>query len=262
VGALAGFPVGVAVVAFGLILGSFTNVLIHRIPRRRSVVFPPSACPSCRARIRWYDNVPLLSYLLLRGRCRSCKAPIPVRYPVVELLVASLVYAAYARFGASAVLLVRDWPFMVMLVAITFIDLDRRIIPDRISLPGLALGIATSFLVPSPGPVEALSGAALGFALFYGLARAYEWKAGRVGLGGGDVKLIAMIGAFVGPQGVIATILISSVLGSLIGVGWALATRQRSVMGAAIPFGPFLVIGGLYYYLLGELIWFPSMTPT
>ena len=148
------------------------------------------------------------------------------------------------------------------LVAITFIDLEHRIIPDVLSLGGLALALATAFLRPDGFWVLSIGGAVLGFVLFYGLALAYEKFTGRVGLGGGDIKLLAMLGAFLGPYGVIACIFISSVLGSLVGVGWALVQKEKDLMKTAIPYGPFLVVGALYYYLLGDILWFQFMTPT
>lgn len=249
-------------VLFGLVIGSFVNVLVARLPHKQSVVKPRSRCPSCGAGIAWYDNIPVVSYLLLRGRCRSCEAKISIRYPTIELLTALLFLAANVRFGWSATLLVRDWPFLAILVAVTFIDLEHRIIPDVLSLSGLVLGLATSWLDPALGVGLSFAGAGIGFALFYLLAWGYYKVTGRSGLGGGDIKLLAMMGAFVGPQGVFVTILFSSVFGSLVGIGWALATRKKEMMTFAIPYGPFLVLGGMYYYLLGEILWLPSMIPT
>jgi leader peptidase (prepilin peptidase) / N-methyltransferase len=248
-------------VVFGLIFGSLTNVLVARIPKGQSVNSPRSHCPKCKAPIRWWDNIPVLSYLALGGKCRDCRAPISVRYPVIELLVALLFLTARVRFGWNPLLFLRDWPFIVLLVAITFIDLEHRIIPDVLSLGGLVLGLVTAWFVPGLGLVQALAGAAIGFSVFYGLAWAYQALTGRSGLGGGDIKLLAMLGSFVGPQGVLGTIFVSSVAGSVIGVAWAKLTRQKEMMTAAIPFGPFLVLGGLWYYLVGDLIWFQFMTP-
>jgi leader peptidase (prepilin peptidase)/N-methyltransferase len=253
----------------GLIWGSFLNVVIHRVPKRQSVVRPGSRCPSCRAPIRPWDNIPVLSFLLLRGRCRSCKTKISPRYALVEFLTGVLFVAARARYGFTWELIIRDWPFLMILVAVVFIDLDHRIIPNVLTFPGTALGLATSvldsrlaaeplftfglFAAPSSDAltsfVRALEGGMLGFSLFYGLAWAYERATGRSGLGGGDVKLLAMIGTFLGPGAVLTTVLVSSVFGSVLGIGWALVTRKSNLMKASIPYGPFLVIGGLYYYL-------------
>ena len=262
----------VLIVLLGLIFGSFCNVLIYRLPRGQSVVWPSSACPACGHKIKWTDNIPVISFLFLRGKCRSCSASIPLRYPVVELLTALLFLAVKVRFGLSPLLWVRDFPFCLLLVAISFIDLEHRIIPDRLSLPGILLGLMTAYWVPGLGLISGLVGAVLGFGLFYGFAWFYfRWK-GRHGLGGGDVKLLAMLGAFLGPAGVFSTILISSVLGSVIGIALAvLASRKRAerageessaLLLQAIPYGPFLVIGGLYVYLLGDLLWLPFTIPT
>ena len=245
----------------GLIVGSFVNVLIVRMPRRESIVRPGSRCPNCHASIRWYDNLPVLSYLFLRGRCRGCRNPISLRYPVVELLTALLFVAVVQRFGWNFLVPIRDWPFVAILLAVTFIDLDHRIIPDPLSLGGLVLGLATAGWVPGLGWSGALIGGGVGFGVFYGFAWIYERATGRSGIGGGDIKLLAMLGAFLGLQGVFVTILISSVLGSVIGLIWAASQRERSVMKAAVPFGPFLVLGGLCYYFFGDWIWTQIVIP-
>ncbi|MFL5815433.1 MAG: prepilin peptidase [Bdellovibrionia bacterium] len=258
---------------FGLVIGSFLNVVIGRLPHGESVVRPASRCPHCKHELRWYENVPVLSYLVLRGRCRSCKEPISIRYPVVELLTGLLFLAAKIRFGWSLELLLRDFPFIAILVAVTFIDLDLRIIPDPLSLGGLVWGLVTALafsFIPGLGSGAAIgwggafAGAAVGFGLFYGLAWIYYRFTGRSGLGGGDIKLLAMLGAYLGIGGVLDTILVSSVFGSLIGISWALFQRRRggeSVMLVSIPYGPFLVVGGLYHYFLSDLIWFQFTNP-
>jgi len=267
---------------FGLIFGSFANVLIARLPHGKSIVRPASACPNCLEKIRWYDNLPVLSWLfILRGRCRSCRSPIAVRYPMVELLTAILFLACWSRYGWGWALWLRDWPLMVALVCVVFIDLDLRIIPDEISLGGLIYGLLTSFLDPRLDFVGAFLGASVGFGLFYGFAWIYWFLTKRSGLGGGDIKLLAMLGAFLGFRGVLTTILLSSVLGSLIGVlsvllgRWLLkknepnrlqdgthpSQTEPSIMKAAIPYGPFLVIGAIFYHLLGDSAWLQSMIP-
>ncbi len=254
------YPVAIAA---GLIAGSFANVLIARLPRDESVVKPRSRCPACRAPIRWYDNIPVLSYLVLRGRCRACRASIPLRYPVVELVTAGLFLASSMRFGFDWILVARDWPLLTMLVAIAFIDAAHRIVPDELSLGGLALGLITSWAVPGLGLVGSTVGAALGFGFFYGLAWVYEKRTGRMGLGGGDIKLMAMLGSFLGPVGVFSVILVSSITGSLAGLGIALikGRGKEGVLGTAIPYGPFLVLGALYYYFLGDTTWLPFTIP-
>lgn len=249
------------IVAFGLVIGSFLNVVVARLPHGQSIVRPRSRCPGCSGAIAWYDNVPVLSYLLLRGRCRSCKQPISVRYPVIELLTAMLFLAVYVRFGASPLIALRDLPFVAALVAITFIDLEHRIIPDELSLGGLVLGLLTAYWVPGLGLASSAIGAAIGFGVFALLSWGYQKARGAVGLGGGDVKLLAMLGAFLGPMAVFHVVLISSVLGSAIGLAYAGVLRARgesdSLMGVAIPFGPFLVVAALYVYLLGDVVGLP-----
>ena len=259
---LAGIPLWFAnliTIFLGLTVGSFLNVVIARLPKNQSIVKPPSHCPECKTAIKWYDNIPALSYLILRGRCRACKATISFRYVFIELITALLFLTVKLRFGWDILLLVCDWPLISILIAITFIDLEHRIIPDVLSLGGLVLGLATSHWVPDLGLVSSLSGAALGFGLFYGVAWLYQWRTGKSGMGGGDVKLLAMLGAFLGPMGVLVTVLVSSVVGSVIGISWAFMSKQPNVMKVSIPYGPFLVIGGLYYYLIGNL-WLRFMT--
>ena len=150
-------------VLVGLVVGSFINVIVARLPQGKSIVRPPSHCPKCKKRIQWRDNIPVFSYLMLRGRCRSCKKSISIRYMVIEILTAVLFLAVETRFGFSPALVLRDWPFVTLLVAITFIDLEKRIIPDPLSLGGLGLGLLTSWMVPSPGWIQCVFGAAAGF---------------------------------------------------------------------------------------------------
>lgn len=245
----------------GLIVGSFLNVVIHRLPRDESLIRPGSCCPNCQRPIRFYENIPLLSYLALRGKCSGCHKPIAIRYPVVEALTALLFVATAMRFGFTPLLFLRDWPFVALLVAITFIDFDHRIIPNELSLGGLVLGLATSYWTQDLGILGSVSGAALGFVIFYGFAWSYEHFTGRVGLGGGDIKLLAMLGAFLGPEGVFTTILVSSILGSVLGLLYGRLSKQSQVMRTTIPFGPFLVLGALYAYLLGEYVWLPFTNP-
>jgi leader peptidase (prepilin peptidase) / N-methyltransferase len=247
-------------IIFGLIVGSFLNVVILRLPAHQSLVKPGSTCPECRNPIRWWDNIPVLSYLFLQGKCRSCKSTISMQYPLIEILTAFLFLAVEIHEGWGLSLFLRGWPFAAALIAITFIDLEHRIIPDRLSLGGLALGLVTCWITPEPGWLSCLLGALFGFTFFYSIAWFYQRMLGKAGLGGGDIKLLAMIGAFVGPYGVLITILISSVSGSLIGIGWALASGKNNVMKQMIPYGPFLVLGALYYYLLGN-VWHQFTIP-
>jgi leader peptidase (prepilin peptidase)/N-methyltransferase len=245
-------------VALGLCVGSFLNVVILRVPKGRSIIRPFSHCQSCKKAIRWSDNLPVLSYFLLGGRCRHCRKKISIQYPIIEALTALLFAADTVRFpnASLAQLLIRDWPFLATLVAITFIDLRHRIIPDVLSLGGLVWGMGTYWLVPNWSWKQTVLGAFLGFALFYSLAWFYLRVRRRVGLGGGDVKLLAMLGAYIGPSGVLATICFSSILGSVVGLAWAKFLNRKRVLEFAIPFGPFLVVGALFYYFLGDFIWY------
>jgi leader peptidase (prepilin peptidase)/N-methyltransferase len=242
----------------GTIMGSFGNVLIHRLPLGLSIVSPGSSCPSCGAAIRWFDNVPIISYFLLRARCRGCGARISPRYPLVELASGLLFAAVFYRFGlhfASAVLAMFMWALLV----ITFIDLDHRIIPDVISLPGTALGLACSLYPGFPRPLDSLIGVAAGAGSLFIILYAYEKIMGEEGMGLGDVKLLAMIGAFLGWQALPITIMLSSLTGSLVGVGYALL-KGESVRKFPVPFGPFLALGALVHLFFGAeiLTWYLS----
>jgi len=231
---------------FGLIWGSFINVLIHRLPRDESVVFPPSACPGCKKPIAPYDNIPVLSYLLLWGRCRHCKAPISIRYPLVELLVAAASLVAYLRHGYGVEYGV-EFAFVAAMIALVVIDYDHRILPNVITIPGTLIGL---LLAPIREPItvtQALAGAALGAGLLYGVAEVYFRVRKVEGLGMGDVKMMAMVGAFLGWKGALLTIFVGSLLGSLVGVA-LMATRGKDLK-TALPFGTFLgvaAVGALF----------------
>jgi leader peptidase (prepilin peptidase)/N-methyltransferase len=232
----------------GAVVGSFLNVCIHRIPIGVSLVSPPSSCPACGSRIRFYDNVPVLSYVFLRGRCRACGAGIPFKYPAVEAMGGISALALYLRFGLSAELFVH-FAFISSLIVVTFIDLRHRIIPDVISIPGIAAGVAASFITASPGVFGSLAGAALGGGILLAVAWAYALATGVDGMGGGDVKLLAMIGAFTGWRGVIVSLFLGSFLGAVIGVVLMLALGKDRRY--AIPFGPFLAAGAAFHVFSG-----------
>jgi len=241
-------PLAVAVI--GLFIGSFLNVCIHRIPRGESIVFPSSSCPGCGARIRPWDNVPILSYLILWGKCRSCKGKISIRYPLVEALSALLALAMLYRFGLNASFAVY-YVWTCALLVITFIDLDHQIIPDSLSIGGIVAGLALVWWMPV-SYLDALIGLGLGAGLLIAVIYGYFFLTGKHGMGGGDVKLLGMIGVFTGWQGVLFTIFTGSLVGSLVGIPWALL--QRKNMQTAIPFGPFLALGAFIYVLFGEPI--------
>ncbi len=229
----------------GAVIGSFLNVVIFRLPDpASSIAFPPSHCPRCSTPIRWYDNIPMLSYLLLRGRCRACRQPISPRYPLVELCMACLSMALYARFGPGLAF-VCYFPFLAALLAIIFIDIDHQIIPDVISLPGIVLGFAGSFFNPLVSWQQSALGILIGGGLLYTIALAYMLLTRREGMGGGDIKLLAMIGAFLGWQSLLYVIFASSLVGSVVGI--AVMRIQGKGSRTRIPFGPFLALAAMSY---------------
>jgi leader peptidase (prepilin peptidase) / N-methyltransferase len=232
----------------GLCVGSFLNVCIYRLPAGKSIVRPASACPACGAAIRWYDNIPLISYILLRGRCRGCDARISIRYPVIELLCGLFAMGCGIYYGHSLPALVY-FIFIAALLVITFIDIDHRIIPDVISLPGIPLGFIASFVLPQLRWSDSLIGIALGGGSLLAVAWGYQFITGKDGMGGGDVKLLAMIGAFLGWKGVLFTIMASSLIGSVVGITAMLKLGKGMKM--AVPFGPFLSIGAIIYIFWG-----------
>ena len=240
----------VALALLGLPVGSFLNVCIHRLPLGQSVVTPRSRCPHCAYELRWYDNVPVLSYVLLRGRCRRCRAPISLRYPVVEIMTAAVFVGHYAVFGLDIVLVPR-LVFASALIALFAIDLEHHLLPNAITLPGIVAGLAFNLLLP-PGILSALIGTLVGGGVLWLIGEAYFRIAGQEGMGGGDVKMLAMIGAFLGWKLVIVTLVFSSIAGSVIGV-LVLATR-RGGLKYALPYGTFLALGALVASLFGDQI--------
>jgi leader peptidase (prepilin peptidase)/N-methyltransferase len=234
---------------FGAIVGIFLNVCIHRLPAHQSVVAPSSHCPFCKQPIAFYDNIPILSFILLRGRCRQCKASISYQYPLVECLTGflslilmrqyglSLNYAVYFMFGAS-------------LVVVTFIDLKHQIIPDSISLPGIAFGLLSSLFLPNLTFLDSLIGTAAGGGSLLLVAGGYYLLTKKEGMGLGDVKLLAMMGAFLGWTSILFIILVGSLSGALVGIAVMLIKKKDRKY--AIPFGPFLSLGALCYLLYGQ----------
>jgi leader peptidase (prepilin peptidase)/N-methyltransferase len=236
-----------AVALLGLFIGSFLNVCIYRIPRSESIVWPGSRCPVCGTPIKPWDNIPVLSYLFLRGKCRHCRTRIKLRYPLVEALSALLALALYTRFGLSTVFVIY-YLFACALIVVTFIDLDFQIIPDRISLGGIAVGLVLVYWLPISYK-DALIGLAVGAGSLMLIIYGYYFLTKRQGMGGGDVKLLGMIGVFTGWQGVAFTIFTASLIGSVVGLTWIAV--QGKDMKAAIPFGPFLSLGALIYLFWG-----------
>ena len=227
----------------GAVVGSFLNVVIARLPAwmdgaEESIIWPASRCPKCKTPIAWYDNIPVVSFLLLGGRCRACREKISRRYPLVEVMMALLAWGLLWRFGLSWEWLVY-FIFSAALLAVFFIDLDHQLIPDLISLPGIVLGFAASFVVGEVDWISSGLGLLLGGGVFYLVALGYYLVTRREGMGGGDIKLLAMLGAFLGWQSLPFIILASSLLGLVVGIGAMI--RQGKGGRSVIPFGPFLI---------------------
>jgi leader peptidase (prepilin peptidase)/N-methyltransferase len=252
---------------FGAIVGSFLNVCIARLPAEESLIHPPSHCPACHNYIRFYDNIPLISYVLLKRRCRSCGEAISPRYFVVELLMASFAVGLYYEFGLS-VAFFAGFIFVAAMIVISFIDLDLRIIPNVISIPGIAVGLGISLLTTYvvhdsngvvPSPLAALIGVLSGGGFLYVTGLAYEYFTGTEGMGGGDVKLLAMIGAFWGWPSVIVALFAACLVGSIVGL--TLMIVKRVGRKYPIPFGPFLALGALLYLFFADellALYFPA----
>jgi leader peptidase (prepilin peptidase)/N-methyltransferase len=271
--------IGIFAFVFGLIIGSFLNVCIVRIPERKSIVMPASACPKCGAAIRPYDNVPVLSWVLLGGRCRACKTKISRMYPLVELLTAVLFLGCYCAFGMTVEAL--KWAtFSALMIVLVFTDLRERILPDVVNYTGFALGLALSlatkpldgtarwianraFEFPPPAPVvslvDALLGAAIGSGLLWLVSEAYFRLRGREGMGMGDVKMMLLVGAFLGVKRTLLTIFAGSLLGSVLGVAFMLARRKES--NYELPFGTFLGTAALLVVFFGTPLvsWYQSL---
>jgi leader peptidase (prepilin peptidase) / N-methyltransferase len=271
--------IGIFVFIFGLLIGSFLNVCIIRIPQRKSIVMPSSACTKCGAPIRPYDNIPVLSWALLGGKCRACKAKISGMYPLVELLTALLFLGCYAVFGLTVEAL--KWAiFSALVIVLVFTDLRERILPDAVNYTGFALGLALSFVTlptdgtalwaanrmfefPPPAPVisflDALLGAALGSGLLWLVSEAYFRLRGREGMGMGDVKMMLMVGAFLGAKRTLLTIFAGSLLGSILGLAFMAARRKDS--NYELPFGTFLGMAALLVVFFGTPVvsWYQSI---
>jgi len=223
-------------------VGSFLNVCISRLPKGESIVTPGSHCPDCGHPIKFYDNIPLISYLLLRGKCRSCKGAISAQYPLVEGVTALSSLLLFSKHGLSLSYLFY-FSFIAALIVITVIDLYHQIIPDVISIPGIVVGLLGALIIPYITFFNSLIGILLGGGSLFLVATLYQWLFKREGMGGGDVKLLAMIGAFLGWEAVILTILLSSLVGSITGI--VIMALKGKDFKYAIPFGPFLSLGAV-----------------
>lgn len=243
------FPLVVAGL-FGLITGSFLNVVIYRLPRGKSVVWPASACGGCGRELRWFENIPIVSWVVLGAKCARCKAPISVQYPLVEATTA-LLFVLVTWLTPAGPLLAARLIFVCGLVVLFGIDLEHQILPNSITLPGVVAGLIFSLAGP-PGLRDSVIGVLLGGGVLYAIAAGYYLWRREEGLGMGDVKMLAMIGAFLGWQAVLLTLVLASLSGAVIGV--AMMALQRGTMKYALPFGTFLALGALVAMLAGEPI--------
>ena len=239
----------------GLCVGSFLNVCIYRLPHPdQSIVFPGSKCPACDTPIRFYDNIPVFSFLLLAGKCRNCKTPIAMRYPLVELMSGLAALAVLLKFGYTLEALIA-YLFIATLLVVTFIDIDHQRILDIITLPGIVLCFLGSFVVDWVTWQQSAIGILAGGGSLYLVAKSYLLLTGKMGMGGGDIKLLAMIGGLTGWQGVLFTIFAGSATGTVAGI-ILIGAARFSDFRLKIPFGPFLAFGAVTYLFYGQPIFY------
>lgn len=249
--------------ALGAIVGSFLNVVIHRYPREESLVFPASHCPNCNAPVKPYDNIPIVSYIVLGGRCRSCRQPFSIRYPLVELANALFYLAIFQRTDISPLFLLIA-ASVSMIIVLIYIDAEIQILPDVIDIPGIVIGLAIGTLMQfghiyapdlmlSQTLVDSIAGAVIGASLLFGIALAYRLVRKMEGMGLGDVKMIAMLGAILGWEPLFPLLVLASVIGAII--GGAVAMNSEKGMQAALPFGVFLGIASLVMLFFGPTLW-------
>lgn len=234
---------------FGAVVGSFLNVCILRIPAKESIVTPLSRCPHCHHPIRFFDNIPIISFAILRAKCRDCGEKISWRYPLVELVTGLLTLLLFIKFGLSLNFLV-FFIFTAVLIVISFIDFDHQIIPDILSIPGIPIFFLSAVFIVKISWHEALIGLLIGGGMLFLIAFVYEMITKREGMGGGDIKLLAMIGAFLGWKSLIFVLLFSSFTGALIGL-IVMAVKKKDTK-YAVPFGPFLSIAAVVYIFWGD----------
>ncbi len=251
-------PFNILAFVLGAIVGSFLNVVIYRLPAKKSIVKPTSSCPSCGTLIKPWHNIPILSYIVLGGKCAYCGARISPRYPLVELITALFCLATFRRFGFQPIFFV-EFAFICLLIAITFIDLDTMTIPDVLSLPGIVFAFLGSVLTGMLTWKASLIGLLAGGGSFWLLSFLYYVIRGKEGLGGGDVKLMAMIGAYTAWPGVLFTVLFASLAGSIVGIG--MMFRKKEGLATMLPFGPFLAMGAICYLYWGPAFfrWYFSL---
>jgi len=246
-------------VPFGLIVGSFLNVCIYRLPRRESVVWPSSHCTACNRVLSWYENVPVVGWLALRGRCRTCHESISPMYPIVELITGLVFAGGFLIYGLTPLLPVR-LAFACAMIVLFVIDLQHQILPNPITVPGIAAGVVASLFLP-PGWLSSIIGAIAGGGVLYLISEAYLRLRGIEGLGMGDVKMLAMIGAFLGWQQMLVTLVLASFAGSFLGL--AMMAGGLGGMKAKLPFGTFLAVGAIAAAVVGDALvtWYLGFYP-
>ena len=235
----------------GLIVGSHLNVLVHRLPSGRSTIWPRSRCPFCDGPIKARDNIPLVSFLLLKGRCRHCGAPISWRYPLIEALTAAAFVCCVLRFGLTAETLIAI-VFVSLMVLLAAIDLELFLLPDKVTLPGLLTGLALRAWHPYTSFLDFLVGAIIGAGLLILLINFWFWLRHEEGMGLGDVNMLALIGAFLGWQGVLTTLFFAALSGAITGI--VLLVAGRVGLRSRLPFGVFLALGGLVSLFFGDYL--------
>ena len=253
-----GFPSdNVLIFIIGACVGSFLNVCIFRIPEKRSIVFPGSFCPNCNTSIPFYCNIPILSYLFLRGRCKFCRQSISIRYPLIEALTGAFALSLFQKFNFTPAL--GYWfVFISVLITISFIDIDHQIIPDSMTLPGILIFSSSFYFLPEMTIKDTIWGILAGGGILYAVAFSYYYLRKREGMGGGDIKLLAMIGAATGIKGVVFTIFTGSLFGTFFGLFILLYTKIAEPRDLRVPFGPFLSLGVILYIFFGEplILWY------
>lgn len=238
----------------GAAIGSFSNVCVYRLPKKLSIISPSSQCPNCGKGISPFDNIPIISFILLRGRCRYCQSPISWRYPIVELITGLVFLSLYLNFRISPQFFIYAM-LCTSLIIIAFIDLEYKIIPDVITLPGIIIGLTISLTMPNITLLNSIKGLLLGGGLFYAIA-----IISRGGMGGGDIKLIAMVGSFLGWKNVLLTIFLGSLFGSIVGI--VLIILKKKNRKDMVPFGPFLSLGAIVSIFYGREIIYLWLTIT
>lgn len=241
----------IMIAVLGAILGSFFNVLIYRIPRDISIILPRSSCPHCHHVLSWYENIPILSYIGLRGKCRKCRSPIPLRYVIVETITPCALCISYVRHGYTAPFFV-EFSFFCLLILVTFTDLETYLIPDVYSLGGMLAGLCLSGFNPLVTWQESLLGILLGAGVLMLIAQSYKKLRGQEGMGMGDIKFLGMIGAFTGWEGIIIALFFSAISGLL--VGFIVMMIKKEGLKTMLPYGPFLALGAFIADVWGKQI--------